>query len=173
MKNLIRALGLLALCAVTSLHAQVVARQGDPAVSPLQEFKSPMVLDLPMKGFRELSFDTGKDFKEVRKFYCDDLVISQLLVSKKEDGRRGGIKLEIKGAVSVRPSYDRLAILRFDLVKGEERIATTQISGINAEEGKTRSFATVLRLDANEAAAFLSPEADPILRVTVTVKDNS
>ncbi|HEX9944131.1 MAG TPA: hypothetical protein VGG03_19130 [Thermoanaerobaculia bacterium] len=60
----------LALCA--SLSAQVVARQGSPAESPLQEFKSPMVLDLPLADFPALAFGTGRDFKEVRKFYCED-----------------------------------------------------------------------------------------------------
>jgi hypothetical protein len=35
------------------LAAQVVARQGSPAESPLQEFKSPMVLDLPIKDFKD------------------------------------------------------------------------------------------------------------------------
>ena len=34
-----------------AVQAQVVARQGDPQESPLQEFKSPMILDLPLKDF--------------------------------------------------------------------------------------------------------------------------
>jgi hypothetical protein len=54
------------------LTAQVVARQGTPAESPLQEFKSPMVLDLPIKDFKDLPPDTGREFKEVRKYYCDE-----------------------------------------------------------------------------------------------------
>ena len=137
----------------TLLTAQVVARQGSPAESPLQEFKSPMVLDLPIKDFKDLPPDTGRDFKEVRKYYCDDVVLSQLSVTKRDDSHRGkppAVKLDIRGSVSTRPSYDRLATLRFDIVKGEERFATTQVFQINAEEGKTRTFATSLRLEAEE-----------------------
>src|SRR5262245_32615470 len=116
------AIAVLVLFVVSAgLQAQVVARQGDPSESPLQEFKSPMILDLPLKDFQVLPFGSGKDFKEVRKYYCEDLVLSQLMVMKKDDSHRGkppGVKMEIRGSASVRPSYDRMTTLRFDVVKG-------------------------------------------------------
>jgi hypothetical protein len=158
------------------LTAQIVARQGTPADSPLEEFKSPMVLDLPIKDFKDLAPDTGRDFKEVRKYYCDDVVLSQLMVTKRDDSHRGkppAVKLDIRGAVSTRPSYDRLAILRFDVVKGEKRLATAQVSQIDAEEGRTRTFATSLRLEAEEFDRLFGEGEPPLLRVTVTVKDNN
>jgi len=130
---------LLALAAI-SLGAQVVARQGDPAESPLQEFKSPMVLELPLKDFRELPKGTGRDFKEVRRFYCEDVVLSQLVVSPKKETRRGKppvVRLDIRGALSVRLSFDRLVTLRFDLINGEERFSTTQVPRINAAKPLT------------------------------------
>jgi hypothetical protein len=166
---------LLALAAA-SVGAQVVARQGDPAESPLQEFKSPMVLELPLKGFRELPEGTGRDFKEVRRFYCEDVVLSQLVVAPKKEGRRGKpavVRLDIRGALSVRPSFDRLVILRFDLINGEERFASTQVPRINAEEGKTRTFSASLGLDAEEYERFFSTGDNPLLQITVAVSDNS
>lgn len=166
----------LFLALSSALSAQVVARQGDPAESPLQEFKSPMVLELPLKDFQALADETGKDFKEVRKFYCEDLAISQLVVSKKEDSRRGKspeVRLDIRGSVWVRPSYDRLATIRFDVVNGDERFATTQVFQINAEEGKTRPFSATLRFDAGEFERLFTAGDSPLLRVTVTVEDNS
>lgn len=164
----------LALCPAL-LMAQVVARQGNPSEAPLQEFKSPMVLDLPIRNFKVMPPDTGKEFKEVRKYYCDDLVISQLLVTKRKDSQRGkppGLQLEIHGAVSVRPSYDRLATLRFDVVKGEERFATNQVFNINAEEGQTHSFTTGLKIEAEDLDRLFAEGESPLLRVTVTVQDN-
>jgi hypothetical protein len=171
---------LLVLCALllspALLEAQVVARQGSPAESPFQEFKSPMVLDLPLKNFKEMPVRTGKDFKEVRKYYCEDLVLSQLLVTKREETQRGkppGLRLEIRGSVSVRPSYDRLATLRFDVVKGEEKLATSQIFDINAEEGQTHSFSTSLKIAAEDLDRLFADGEPPLLRITVTVQNNS
>jgi hypothetical protein len=165
----------IVLALPASLHAQVTARQGDPSESAAQEFKSPMILDLPLKDFQRLTSGSGKDFKEVQKYYCDDLTISHLVVVKNEDKRRGkpaGLHLEINGSVYVRPSYDRLATLRFDVVKGEERFTTTQVSDLSAGEGKTRSFKADLHLQPETLDRLFAEGAPALLRVVVTVQDN-
>jgi hypothetical protein len=176
--SIVRAASLLAFLtlAAASLGAQVVARQGDPAESPLQEFKSPMVLELPLKDFRDLPKGAGRDFKEVRRFYCEDVVLSQLVVSPKKETRRGKppvVRLDIRGALSVRPSFDRLATLRFDLINGEERFSTTQVPRINAEEGKTQTFSASLSLAEEEYQRFFTTGDNPRLQITVVVSDNS
>jgi hypothetical protein len=151
-------------------------QKGDPADSPLQEFKSPMVLELPLKDFRALPKGAGRDFKEVRRFYCEDVVLSQLVVSPKRETRRGKptvVRLEIRGALSVRPSFDRLATLRFDLINGEERFATTQVPRINAEEGRTHTFSASLSLEEEEYERFFTTGDNPRLQITVVVSDNS
>ncbi len=164
---------LLALLIVSaSSSGQVVARQGDPSEASVQEFKSPMVLDLPLKDFRVIPSGTGKHFAEVRKYYCDDLMISELLVTKKTDAGRGDMHLLLEGSVTVRPSYDRRATLRFDVVKGEEKLATNQVAGIKAGERKTRKFSAKLYLDADQVARVFAAGADPLLRVTVTVQSD-
>ncbi len=91
-------------------------------------------------------------------------MITQLIVTKQEESKRGKpstIKLDIRGSIAVRPSYDRLAILRFDIVKGEKRFATTQISQIDTEEGRTRTFATSLRLEAEDFYNLFAESAPP------------
>ncbi len=112
------------------LTAQVVARQGTSADSPLEEFKLPMVLDLPIQDFKDLAPATGKDFKEVRKYYCEDLVLTQLLVTKREGSKRSKpsvIKLD-PGIPCGAALLCRLAILRFDVVKGEEPLPQPSVS---------------------------------------------
>lgn len=159
----------------SAVQAQVVARQGETQESPLQDFKSPMILDLPLKDLPVLPFNSGKDFKEVRKYYCDDVVLSQLVVVKKKDSRRGqppGVRMEIRGTVSVRQSHDRLVTLRFDVVKGEERFATAQVSHVNAEEGETTPFTAGLRLAAEEIERLFAEGEPAVLRVTMAVADN-
>src|SRR5689334_15501493 len=51
---IVRTVSFLALftLAAASLGAQVVTHQGVPSESPYQEFRSPMVLELPLKDFR-------------------------------------------------------------------------------------------------------------------------
>ncbi len=163
------------LAAPASLAAQVVARQGNPEASPFQEFKSPMVLDLPIQNFKNLASGNGRDFKEVRKYYCEDLVITQLIVTKRNDSHRGkppGIKLDIRGSVAVRPSYDRTATLRFEIVKGSQHFATVLVPNIDAEEGQSRTFSTNLRLPAEDFDRLFTDSEAPLLRVTVTVQNN-
>jgi hypothetical protein len=170
------ALVLLALLIVpASSIGQVVARQGNDSDASIEEFKSPMILDLPFKDFRTIPPNTGKHFNELRKYYCDDLVISELLVSRGKDSRHNkaaGMILDMQGAVTVRPSYDRLATLRFDIVKGEERLASAQVAAIKAGEGKTRKFSTELNLNADQVARIFAAGPDPLLRVTVTVQSD-
>jgi hypothetical protein len=159
----------------SSLEAQVTARQGDPAASPQQEFRSPMILDLPLYDLRSLPNGTGFTFKEVTKFYCEDVVLSQLVVAKNKDrGRPPGLRLEIRGMASVRRSYDRWTQLRFELLRGEERIAFVSMPRLSTEEGQTTPFHTEIMLTAQQAERLFSPgESVPNLRVTVTVVDNS
>lgn len=165
----------LALLAFTApLPGQVVARQGDPAAVTSEEFRSPMILELPLKDFQLLPYGTGRDFKEVRRYYCEDTTISQFIVTKQHGARRSGHTiLQIKGSLSVRPSFDRLATLRFDIMNGNRRLASTQVANINAEEGKTRSFSAKVDLALEEYAILFSPPETAQLRITLTLKDNS
>jgi hypothetical protein len=165
----------LAHAAAAGLEAQVTARQGDAAASPQQEFQSPMILDLPLHDLRSLPIGTGFTFKEVTKFYCEDVVLSQLVIAKNKDrGKPPGLRLEIRGSVSVRPSYDRWTHLRFELLRGETQIASTVIFRLSTEEGLTTPFRTELKLDAEQVERLYAPGETPVsLRVTVTVADNS
>ena len=158
-----------------SLHAQVTARQGDPSESAAREFKSPMILDLPLKDFQRLTSGSGKDIKEVQKYYCDDLTISRLVITKKEESHRGkpsGLHLEIDGSLYVRPSYDRLVTLRFDAVKGEDRLATIQVSDISVGEGRTKGFKADLYVHPAALDRLFAEGMPALLRVVVTVQDN-
>lgn len=161
---------LLAFSASSALP-QVAARQGEASKQNSTEFKSPMILEASLKDFGQLPMETGRDFREFQQFYCDDLNISRLLISKKP-GKRGGVILAIVGSVKVRPSYDRLATLVFEFLNGEQKVALARIPGINAEEGKIRTFSTKLPLDAEQYRALTDPAETALLRVTVNVVDN-
>lgn len=110
-------------------------------------------------------------FKEVRKYFCDDLTISDLTVVRKGD-RETGMQLEIRGTVFVRPSYDRKATLRFDAMKSEERLSTAQVADLKAPEEKTRAFKATLNLSADEMAHLFAEGPPATLRITVMVQDD-
>ena len=112
---------LISSCMARTVDGPGRCPPGDRGASS-QEFKSPMVLDLPIKDFQVLATGNGKDFKEVRQYYCEDVMLSELVITKQEESHRGkapGMKLKIRGSVSVRPSHDRLATLRFDVLKNK------------------------------------------------------
>jgi hypothetical protein len=53
------------------------------------------------------------------------------------------------------------------------RDATTQVSEINAEEGKTQSFKARLNLNPEDVDRLFGTGKPTLLRVTVTIQDNS
>lgn len=172
MRRLLILLLALASCAYP-LSGQVVARQGEQPVSDVQEFDSPMVLELPLKDFEQLPYGNGFNFKEVRRFYCDDVSISTLVLSKSRGPkRRRATMFDLKGSLSVRPSHDRLATLQFDLINGETRFGSWKLDHINAEEGKVKMFNISLLLEGDDYARLFTPRESARLRVTMTVLDN-
>jgi hypothetical protein len=161
----------LAFCA-SPVNGQVVARQGEQPVSELQEFDSPMILELPLKNFEQQPYGTGRDFN-VRRFYCDDVSISTLVVHKNRGPKkRRATVFEVKGSLSVRPSHDRLAALRFDLINGEAHFGTWKLDRINAEEGKVKKFNISLLLEEGDYSRLFTPSELARLRITMTVVDN-
>jgi len=161
----------------SALLGQVIARQGEVKDSPLHEFTSPMILEMPIKDLPVIAYNGGQDLsKQVQEYYCDGLVISKLLLTKKKDAHRGeapGLRLEFRGSVTVRPSHDRLATIRFEVINGIDVVASTEAARLNAEEGKATSFSAKMRLSAEDVKRVMGEGKSPSLRLTVAVADNN
>lgn len=164
--------------AASSQDSQITARQGSPEqeANPVQEFESPMVLELPLPDLRKFARGYAKTFsQELQGFVCEDSSIAELTVSRGKTSGRGNnaeTSIDLEGIVYVRPSYDRLADLELSLVKDDRTIATATIRGINAEEDYRTKFKTRLKLSLQDFEGAFDGKPSPKLKIMMSVMDN-
>lgn len=70
-------------------------------------------------------------------------------------------------------SYARLAEVTIRLVKNGVNVASGTTPRISAEEGKTSSFRVKFTIPENELANAFSSDPEPVLQITLSVRDNS
>ena len=155
-----------------SAGAQVVAKQGERAAGENSSaYHSPMILELPVAGLLRLAEDSGKEIRGTGEFICDDAALSRLLIVKRKPKRGGGANFELQGAVTVRPSWDRLVKLRFELMVGAD-LAAAEVQDLEAEEGRISPFTSRLPLDAKALERLTRDEESALLRLTMSVEDD-
>jgi hypothetical protein len=164
---------LVALLLATPSTAQVTARQGEPAKTEATErFKSPMVLELPLvvarSGIPAGGSLVTKEASQLRRYICDGVSIIHLAMSVTRK-RSGDAKFQFQFMLSTEESWDRLVDVEFAAVAGDRSVGAVITRNIDAEEGKTvtRKADLVLNKDALDALG-----EQPVLRITVTVRDN-
>jgi hypothetical protein len=165
------ALWIAALVSATVAAAQVTARQGEAAKEVVTEFESPMVLDVPLKGYDSVPSGASKMLGGFRNFVCEDTSLVGLKVVKRV--RKSRVTLEIAGMVGVRESMDRIVSLRFDLARGERILASAVSKPLDAEEEKVTPFAAKLSVSEQDFVDAFEGEDVPLLRITMSVRDNS
>ena len=168
------ALLLLAVSGETS--AQVAAYQGVAKEDPVEEFESPMVLELPLPDLGDLAVGSTKNIgQKLRHFVCEDTSIHALLVKRGRDKKRDGsleTSLDLQGFLYVRPSFDRLVNVELTLLKDDAVIAKAVKRRIDAEEGDRTKFKTSFKVQAEEFDAIFGQEPFPTLKLVVSVADN-
>jgi len=153
--------------------AQVVAKQGEQAAGKNSTaYHSPMILELPVAGLLRLAENSGKEIRGTSEFICDDAALSRLLIVKRKPKRGGGANFELQGAVTVRPSWDRLVKLRFELMAGADRLAAAEVQDLEAEEGRISPFTSRLPLDTKALERLTRDEESALLRLTMSVQDD-
>ena len=155
----------------SSADAQVVAKQGEREPGKNSQYHSPMILEFPVAGLVKLRDQNGKEIRGTGDFVCDDASLSRLLIVKMKPKKAGGTRFELQGAVTVRPSWDRVVNLRFELMDGADRLATVEID-VEAEEGQTARFTDLMVLDAAASERLARVDESALLRLTMWVKDD-
>lgn len=154
------------------LH-QAVVSQGQPDKPAFEYvmFDSPMVLDLSLIGIPELPPRVAKKYPEVRNGVCDDVSFTFLEVLFRRTAHESGITLEVRGALWVRPSYDRDVDLRFEIVRGKTILIREVLKHLDAEEGYALEFKKHLSLSPEIVSAIKGGPNAPHLRITVYVRE--
>lgn len=155
------------------LQAQVTARQGS-AAEEMQEFESPMLLDLELPNLALLSVGESHTFSGLRRFVCDDASVPRLLIKKPKQKKRGDkVEFHIEGTVYVRESHDRFVYLEFRIVQDDQPQAIARVSKLEVEEAEAKSFHTRLLIDREQLEHLFSADAEPKLTILVSVRDNT
>jgi hypothetical protein len=161
-----------ALIATLPLGAQVVAHQGEKAQAPdVQEFPSPMVLELPLELDR-LPERSVRDLAQLSRYWCEDAHLVGVKLTAVKLGKKES-RFEVSGFVQVRESYDRLASVRVELSDGQKAIAGASDDKIDAEEGKSRPFRVRLVVPEEKMQLLRQVGGAAKLILTLTLRNNS
>ncbi len=164
------------LLAVGESSAQVSAYQGEAKKNPVQEFESPMVLEVPLQELADLPTGKPKNIgSKLRYFVCEDTSVQALVFTRGRNKKRKGHRetpLDLEGFLYVRPSFDRLANVELSVIKGDVVIAHDVQYRIDAEEGKRSRFKTSFKFPAEEFQAIFGEEPYPKLKIVLSVIDN-
>lgn len=156
---------------------KIVARQIEVEKEAIQEFDSPMLLEVPVPGLSKMSVNGTKSFGlGLKKFVCEDASLRSLIVRRRRDRKVSGERManfEIEGTIHVRESYDRLVNLRFNLVEGGTTLRAAALNSIDAEEKKHTGFKLTLAVPLEKLEAAFENDPPPILEIKVVVRDNS
>jgi hypothetical protein len=157
-------------------ETQVTAKQGVSPEPEIVRFNSPMILELPLANLGTLEPGTRRKLPGVRKYLCDnDVSFTTLYIEKEFRGRKKAreLTLVITGSIFVADSYDRLSDLAIR-VKSRDRVIATHVTrGISTEEERTTPFRLVVPITEAALSEALAAEQDPVLELTLTVRDNS
>jgi hypothetical protein len=165
---LVAALGAFASCASAD---EIVVEHIRAEEEPIQEFDSPMQLEIPAPWLPGISKGDTKNLSlELRKYVCNDTHFRSLIVKKgktrKSDGKMVTY-VEFEGLLSVRESHDKIASLRFSLVKDGKEIGAVVENNIDAEERKNTRFKLKLAVPAEQ----LESGPPPTLEILLYVRD--
>lgn len=164
------ALILVFLVAYQPVLAQVVAYQGEKAPPvPVQEFESPMILELPFHQAPKMRQGTSAAIKGVAEFICEDVSIQTLTVHKQKSSKKKGDDYELRGMLYTRLSEDRKANLIAEVLVSGTRLAVGRQDRIDAEEEEHTPFILRFRLDPTAVAALEQGASQAILKLTLEV----
>jgi len=153
----------------SAVVAQVQAHQGSTAAEDPKQFASPMILDLPVHNLGRMLESQIVYFRDVVGYYCEDVTLNSLSITRKSSAREPTIRLEIAGEIFVRKSYDRFVTLNFSMLAGGAVVATAKLDHVKAEEKKRRTFHLVMDVPGAQLASLTASGAATQLRVAVLV----
>jgi hypothetical protein len=135
------------------------------------EFHSPMVMDVPLEGLKNLPVEESLMISDLARYYCDDVSIKLLEVSRRQIGESES-QLITKAKVA-RPTHDKSVRLVFDLMVGEKQVLSWNIDEIEVEEGEQATAKEkspkIPRMDLD---GLLRTTPAPYLRISMSVSKN-
>ncbi|HEV8336721.1 MAG TPA: hypothetical protein VGR67_09915 [Candidatus Polarisedimenticolia bacterium] len=135
------------------------------------EFHSPMVMDVPLEGLKNLPMEEPLMISDFAKYHCDDVSIKLLEVSRRQIGPTDS-QLITKAKVVARPTRDKNVRLVFDLMVGEKQVLSWNIDEIEVEEGEQATAKEKSpKIPWKDLDGLLRTNPAPYLRISMSVSD--
>lgn len=154
--------------------SQVTAKSEAPPEDLGKEFRSPMVLSLPVPAVLNVKRPEAEDriyqiaLQGLQGYECDGVVLKSVTGKAKTRGMSGNSDLEIVITMTVQPGIDKLVNVRAELLVNDQAISADYLHPIDAEERKKATAKLALPFRNNT----LQDGVAPVLRLTITVADN-
>lgn len=157
--------------------AQVTARQSTAFPPEELHFASPMILDLPFPNVTMLGKGSTLAFPDVYKYVCDQHVRLRglsLTLGKRYKGPKRArlLELVINSKVLVADSYDRRVDIHLRLLNGDGEIATKMLPNVKAEEERATPVVIAFAVEEQELRSAYAAGKQPMLQLTITVRDD-
>lgn len=153
------------LDSATYVHVDKADAAGPPQIGPC-----PLRLEARLSR-GEIENKRGWTTGRFGSWECESTRVSAFKVQAERRG--GGVTVILTPWVQVRPSYDRLASLDFELLPATGTASyPARLGSLDAEEGQAVSDTVRIRLSADDYEALFGDGDAARLRLTLRVKDN-
>lgn len=133
-----------------------------------KEFDSPMVLELPLDEYWAYSRDATWATRALRDYSCEGVTLDELrLVDKNDRDGRHERTVVIVEMVN-RGSQDKKVDVDFDLVRGDQLVASAHIKGQSVEEDDDNTEKAKFPISLRD----LGPGSGAMLKITVRAEDD-
>jgi S1-C subfamily serine protease len=163
-------LGLPLNASVASTTTQQV-RPAEPGDLLVPEYPSPVTIDIPVAGFASAPPKRDWIVDTVPKFFCNDVTIDFMDLTKKYSRDDRSVELEIQTLLFVRLQEDHKAVsLEYALEDGDRRHLLGRIDGISAEADDRTTVWEKFELPRAVFDEFFAEGREPLLRIGMIVR---
>jgi hypothetical protein len=159
-------LSIVSLALAGLLGAQE-ARQGP--VVPVQQFESPMVVELPLvvgpRGVWTSAWRTPEEQKRTRRFICDRVYVYDLTLKVEKPSRDKDAEIGGRLTLAAGHGEDRRVDVLAEIVDGDAVLSSSKINSLKVEEDERSTRPLVFHITESQLAATPSLK----LRLTLEV----
>jgi hypothetical protein len=149
----------------------VEIRPATDADLQVKEWTSPVTVEVPLVGLAEAPEKTVWYAPSIPKFFCDDVTIDSIDITKTPTRRAGQLSLVMWFNLRTRRQQNDKAItLELSLHEGEHKRSLGRIEDIEGQAGESQAVRHAPLLTQEEQAAFLAAGKRPVLRITMIVR---
>jgi hypothetical protein len=153
--------------AIVGLLGTQEARQGP--VVPVQQFESPMVVELPLvvgrPGAWASAWRTPEEQKRTRRFVCDRVYVYDLTLKADKPNREKDVEIGARLTLAAGHGEDRRVDVLAEIVKGDTVLSSSRINSLKVEEDERSTRPLVVHLSESQLAEMASLK----LRLTLEV----